>query len=67
MATEIIYNGSVIATLEDGQRATLACSGKKMLTDLLVTDGTVQWARLVTSDGYTVTDNNELRITTMEG
>ena len=31
---EIKYNGSTIANLESGQTATLACSGKKMASDL---------------------------------
>lgn len=33
----IKYNGSTIASLESGQTATLACSGKKMKSDIVVT------------------------------
>lgn len=33
----IEYNGSTIASLESGQTATLACSGKKMKSDIVVT------------------------------
>lgn len=32
----ITYNGNVIATITDGQTATLPCEGKKMATDLVV-------------------------------
>lgn len=37
MAVEVEYNGSVIASLEVGQTATLNCAGKKMKTDFSVT------------------------------
>lgn len=36
MATEIKYNGSTIANLENGQKATLHCSGKKMEGEVVV-------------------------------
>lgn len=36
MALEISYNGQVIATLSEGQTATIPCKGKKMLTNLVV-------------------------------
>lgn len=37
MAMEIKYNGSVIATFEEGQTATIACAGKLMKSDVVVT------------------------------
>lgn len=37
MATKIEYNNKTIATLSAGQMATLACSGKKMKSDISVT------------------------------
>lgn len=37
MATEIIYNGSVIASLDGGETATLACVGKVMESNVVVT------------------------------
>jgi hypothetical protein len=36
MSTEIKYNGSTIANLENGQKATLHCSGKKMEGEVVV-------------------------------
>ena len=36
MATEIKYNGNVIASLEAGQTATLECAGKKMVSDIYI-------------------------------
>ena len=35
----ITYNGSVIATLEEGQTATLSCAGKRMISDVAVSFG----------------------------
>mgnify|MGYP003300014451 FL=1 len=35
--TKIKYNGSTIASLDNGQTATLACSGKKMKSDIVIT------------------------------
>ncbi len=37
MATEIKYNGNVIASVEAGKTATLPCKGKKMKSDIVVT------------------------------
>lgn len=36
----ITYNGSTIATLEEGQTATLNCNGKKMASDIIISFGT---------------------------
>lgn len=33
---EIIYNDQVLATLEKGQKCTLKCNGKKMISDVVV-------------------------------
>jgi hypothetical protein len=37
----ITYGGETIATLEEGQTATLNCGGKKMLTDIVIKFGTI--------------------------
>ena len=37
MSTEIKYNGSVIASLKGGETATLACAGKLMESNVVVT------------------------------
>ena len=40
MATEIKYNGNVIASITRGQTATMACEHKLMTGDIVVEDGT---------------------------
>ena len=37
--TEITYNGSVIASLDAGQTATMSCAGKKMASDIAIVFG----------------------------
>lgn len=63
----IVYNGSVVATLGEGQTATLSCAGKKMLTNVVVAVGTLDpGVKLSTADGYVVVDTNGLYVTTKE-
>ena len=60
----IIYN-NMTTEVDAGKTATLFCAGKKMLTDVVVETGMLaKGVRLVTSDGYTITDTNGLYVTT---
>ena len=60
------YNGAETAVGE-GQTATLLCNGKRMLTDVVIYFGTpAKGVRLLTSDGYAVTDLNGIYVTTKE-
>lgn len=36
MAIKVVYNDQVLATLEKGQKCTLKCNGKKMISDVVV-------------------------------
>ena len=76
MTTEIKYKGSVIASPENGQTATLKCEGLRMESDVVVKvefeeyDGTVrdeQPVTLTSLDGSVITDSSGIKITTMEG
>lgn len=63
----IIYNGSVVASIGEGQTATLSCADKKMLTNVVIAVGTLEkGVKLLTADGYAVTDTNKLYVTTKE-
>ena len=60
------YNGEETA-VEAGQTATLLCNGKRMKTDVVIYFGTpTKGVRLLTADGYAVTDLNGIYVTVEE-
>lgn len=71
MATEIKYNGSVIASPEAGQTATLKCQGMKMETDLVVSVpaeiGDIPDGYIKPSGTLTITENGTYDITEFVG
>lgn len=62
----ITFNG-VTLKMPAGKTATLACAGKEMPTDVVVATVTLEkGVRLLTADGYAVTDLNGIYVTTKE-
>lgn len=57
MSTKIEYNGSIVATVEGGNTATLPVKDKKMATDILVT---VPEAEEIVLQEKTATENGEV-------
>lgn len=60
MAIDISYNGTVIASPEDGQTATLTCAGQRAIADIVLalgSDGTIAYngSAVVAYAGKTVT------------
>lgn len=62
----IAYNGTEMSVTA-GKTATLVCSGKKMKTDVVISTVPMEsGVRMLTSDGYALTDLNGLLLTTKE-
>ena len=51
LTTDITYGGKVLASIQAGQTATLACARRKMLHDVIVKAGSGSGSASVITDG----------------
>lgn len=67
MATEIQYNGSVIATPQAGQQVTLKCAGMKMAADVVIDMGEAPASGGSTAEAYVSPSKARLKLITSDG